>query len=78
MDSPARENPLDSLLAAQGYTKEMLALLSKRLSPVSSPSTRVSDGKVAAEGSGLHINTALSNQYSINDQLAAILDEMLL
>lgn len=76
MDSPTSPiTLLDELLNTQGETRELIALLRKRLSPVSNTTPQDITEKSTSVREG-HISTAVGAQYEINRSIRNMIDEL--
>lgn len=77
MEAVPSSSLLVELLDVQGGTRELLDVLSKKLSVVSSSATVANDGKLAkGVNEGTHLSTAVGNQYSINQEIRRLIDEL--
>lgn len=70
----AQPSPLAQLIDTQEKTKHLLTVLAEKLQPVTNPHPVDSKERI---GGGYHINSALGNQYEINDAISYIIDTVI-
>lgn len=72
----APPSPLGQLIDQQEKTKHLLQVLAEKIGPVTSPVPV--DSKERLSGGGYHVNTALSQQYEINDAINYLIESVVL
>ena len=72
----AQPSPLAQLIDQQEKTKHLLQVLAEKIQPVTNP--HPVDSKDRLSGNGYHIQSALSQQYDINDAISYLIDTVVL